>query len=265
MILIPAALFSQAPEYSWRYYRPGNTGIQGDNATSLWVDQNGDPYIAANTGNWGEGGFARFSQAENRWINYSNVDYSILGSFDNAEVQILDIVEDYDHNLWMGNFTGALKFNPQQGISSVEKFDAGNSSLQGFTFDVDLAPDSTLWFTSGGLVRYNPGSKQWSTWEGSNIRIAVQPKPDGSYLVWSADTYFGYVFTFNSTTEEYTYYTPEAIGDIAGKLGMSTGDASGALANLLPGLVDQLTPQGQVAEGEALSQGLAALAGKLLG
>ena len=57
----------------------------------------------------------------------------------------------------------------------------------------------------------------------------------------------------------------DAIGDIAGKLGMSTGDASGALANLLPGLVDQLTPQGQVAEGDALSQGLAALAGKLLG
>jgi len=40
--------------YSWRYYRPGNTGIQGDQATALWIDENGDPYIAANTGNWGE-------------------------------------------------------------------------------------------------------------------------------------------------------------------------------------------------------------------
>lgn len=57
----------------------------------------------------------------------------------------------------------------------------------------------------------------------------------------------------------------DAIGDIAGKLGMSAGDASGAVANLLPGLVDQLTPQGRVTEGDALSQGLAALAGKLLG
>lgn len=227
MILIPAALFSQAPEYSWRYYRPGNTGIQGDNATSLWIDENGDPYIAANTGNWGEGGFAKFSQADNRWVNYSNVDYAILGSFDNAEVQILDIVEDYDHNLWMGNFAGALKFNPQEGISTVEKFDAGNSALQGFTFDVDLAPDSTLWFTSGALVRYNPKSKQWSTWEGSNTRIAVQPKPDGSYLVWSADTYFGNVFTFNSLTEEYSYYLPEAIGDIAGLPGKDCVDDAG--------------------------------------
>lgn len=55
------------------------------------------------------------------------------------------------------------------------------------------------------------------------------------------------------------------IGDIAGKLGVSPGDASGALANLLPGLIDQLTPDGRVAEGDALSQGLAGLAGKLLG
>jgi uncharacterized protein YidB (DUF937 family) len=51
-----------------------------------------------------------------------------------------------------------------------------------------------------------------------------------------------------------------AIGDIARQLGLSQGDASGALANLLPGVIDQLTPQGRVTEGDALSDGLAALA-----
>jgi len=67
LILIPFVLLSQSPgESSWRYYRPGNTGIQGDQATALFVDANGDPYIAAATGNWGEGAFARFSQSENR-------------------------------------------------------------------------------------------------------------------------------------------------------------------------------------------------------
>jgi uncharacterized protein YidB (DUF937 family) len=56
-----------------------------------------------------------------------------------------------------------------------------------------------------------------------------------------------------------------AIADIAGKLGMSDDKAAGGLANVLPQLVDQLTPQGQVTQGAALQSGLAALAGKLLG
>jgi uncharacterized protein YidB (DUF937 family) len=56
----------------------------------------------------------------------------------------------------------------------------------------------------------------------------------------------------------------DEIGNIAQQLGMSQGDASGALANLLPGLVDQLTPQGQVTEGDALNDGLAALAKSFL-
>jgi hypothetical protein len=228
IIFTPFIIFSQSPgESSWRYYRPGNTGIQGDYASALWVDGNGDPYIAANTGNWGEGGFAKFSQSENKWINYSNVDYPILGSFDNGDVQILDIVEDYDHNLWMGNFNGALKFNPQEGISTTVMYDSGNSALIDFTYDIDLAPDSTLWFTSGGLVRFNPGDNQWTYWEGSNTRIAVQPKPDGSYLVWSADTYFGYVFTYNSATNEYNNYMPSALGEIAGLPGKDCVDDAG--------------------------------------
>lgn len=221
-------IIAQSPgEASWRYYRPGNTGIQGDQATALWIDGNGDPYIAASTGNWGEGGVARFSQNDNTWINYSNVDYPVLGSFDNGEVQILDIIEDYDHNLWMGNFTGALKFNPQDGISTAEKFDAGNSALLGFTYDIDLAPDSSIWFSSGGLVRYNPIDSQWTFREGSNIRIAVQPKPDGSYLVWSADIYFGYVFTYNSATDELTSYMPSVTGEIAGLPGKDCVDDAG--------------------------------------
>ena len=213
--------------YSWRYYRPGNTGIQGDYATALWIDENGDPYIAANTGNWGEGGFAKFSQSANKWINYSNVDYPILGSFDGGEEHIDEIIKDYENNLWMANNTGALKFNPQVGISSIEKFGPGNSGLLGFTTDIDLAPDSTIWFISGGFVRFNPENGEWTFWQGGNSRIAVQPKPDGSYLVWSADTYFGYVFTYNSATNQLSNYTPTAVGDIAGLPGKDCVDDAG--------------------------------------
>jgi streptogramin lyase len=217
----------QIIQHTWRYYRPGNTGIQGDDATALWIDENDAPYIAANTGNWGEGGFAKFNITDNSWTNYSNVDYPIIGSFDNGDVQILDIVEDFNHNLWMGNFRGALKFNPQTGIGATVNYGPENSGLQGFTYDIDLAPDSTIWFTSGGLVRYNPNNNQWTTWQGSNTRIAIQPKNDGSYLVWSADTYFGSVFTYNSATNQYTDYTPSAVGDIAGLPGKDCVDDAG--------------------------------------
>ena len=40
-----------------------------------------------------------------------------------------------------------------------------------------------------------------------------------------------------------------AIGDIAAKLGVGQGEAGGMLAQMLPGLIDQLTPQGQAPEG----------------
>jgi hypothetical protein len=228
IILFPIILLSQsAPEYSWRYYRPGNTGIQGDYATALWIDENGDPYIAASTGNWGEGGFAKLNRSDNTWTNFSNVDYPILGSFDNADIQILDIVQDYDKNLWMGSFSGALKFNPQTGISSVVNYGPANSALLGFTYDIDLAPDSTIWFISDCLARYNPKDNQWTSWQGSNTRIAIQPKPDGSYIVWSADTYFGQVFNYNSATNQLTDYLPSAIGEVAGLPGKDCVDDAG--------------------------------------
>lgn len=196
LLMIPILSFSQQSlQHSWRYYRPGNTGIQGDNASALWVDANGHPYIAASTGNWGEGGFAVYNHDDNTWANFSNVDYPVLGSFDNADVQIMDIVEDFDHNLWMGNFTGAVKYNPETGISEAVAYNAGNSELNGFTYDIDVAPDSTVWFISDALVRYDPKTDEWTSWLSSNIRLTIQPKPDGSYLVWSADTYYGQVFT----------------------------------------------------------------------
>lgn len=40
-----------------------------------------------------------------------------------------------------------------------------------------------------------------------------------------------------------------AMGDIASKLGVGQGEAGGMLAQVLPGLIDQLTPHGQAPEG----------------
>jgi uncharacterized protein YidB (DUF937 family) len=41
----------------------------------------------------------------------------------------------------------------------------------------------------------------------------------------------------------------DTIGNIAKQLGLNHGDTAGALSNILPGLIDQLTPHGQAPSG----------------
>jgi uncharacterized protein YidB (DUF937 family) len=41
----------------------------------------------------------------------------------------------------------------------------------------------------------------------------------------------------------------DAMGELAAKLGMNQGDAAGQLAQVLPGLIDKLTPHGEAPEG----------------
>lgn len=56
----------------------------------------------------------------------------------------------------------------------------------------------------------------------------------------------------------------ERVQNIAGQLGISTEDASGQLATLLPTLIDKLTPDGTVPDGDDLvSRGLGMLKGGL--
>jgi uncharacterized protein YidB (DUF937 family) len=56
-----------------------------------------------------------------------------------------------------------------------------------------------------------------------------------------------------------------ALGDIASKLGMSQGEAGGALAQMLPGIIDKLTPDGQAPEGGLGGAGdLMGMLGKML-
>ena len=56
----------------------------------------------------------------------------------------------------------------------------------------------------------------------------------------------------------------EKISELAGQMGVSPGQASGSLAEILPQIVDKLTPGGQVPEGgDLMSQGLGLLKGKL--
>jgi uncharacterized protein YidB (DUF937 family) len=55
----------------------------------------------------------------------------------------------------------------------------------------------------------------------------------------------------------------QSLGAIASQLGMSQGEASSAMAQILPELVNQITPQGQIPDDhqDVLSKALSALCG----
>ena len=147
-IMISFVLLSQQPyEYSWKFYTPGNTGIMGDYSEGLWIDHDGDPYIAAYVPGWEEGGFSKYIQGENRWVNYSNIEYPVIGSiYDVGSSRISEIMEDPDGILWMATWRGILKFDPAIGPGSLEFWGVDNSLHPGGrTMDIDIAPDGSVW------------------------------------------------------------------------------------------------------------------------
>ena len=227
--LITASNSLLSQDYSWRYYRLGNTGIQGDYNYALWIGPGGDPYISGYDPFFGEGGFAKFIQSENRWVNYSNVDYEAIGNPNEDGCMVIeDIVPDATGKLWMGTLRGALRFDPAVGPTSLKRFGPGNSLLaDDRTFDVECAPDGTIWFANNSCVRYNPSTDIWTQWNYGNIHLAAQPKLGGGYYIWSADSYFGYVFRFDSNTQTWTSWTPQSQGDVAGMPGQDCVDDAG--------------------------------------
>jgi uncharacterized protein YidB (DUF937 family) len=56
---------------------------------------------------------------------------------------------------------------------------------------------------------------------------------------------------------------PDVLGQFARKAGVGSGEAPSVLASILPELVNQLTPQGQVPQGNALDGALGSLLGQL--
>jgi len=226
LIYITTTYPQSAIDYSWRYYTAGNTGIQGDYAEGLWIDHDGDPYIAAYSPGFEEGGFAKYIQAENRWINYSNVDYPVIGNINDVGAsRISDIVEGENGILWMAHWRGLLKFDPAVGGSSIQFWGANNSPYPGGrTREIAIAPDGSLWMAviavnwgSGGLVNYNPSTNVWRYWGyGSTANnwpntvascdnVSIQQMQGGGYTVWISAT--GNVIAFDSNTQSFTTHT----------------------------------------------------------
>ena len=211
--------------YSWRYYNTGNTGIQGDYVEAVWIDHDGDPYIAGYTPGWEEGGFAKYIQTENKWINYSNIDYPLIGDInDVGSSRISDIEEDTNGILWMATWRGILKFNPDIGGSSIEFWGADNSQHPGGrTIDLEIAPDGSVWaavlsvvWGDGGLVNYNPATNVWRYWHYGSIannwpgligfceNVSIQKKTSGGYVVWVDGAGWNTMITFDSDSQLFT-------------------------------------------------------------
>ena len=202
---------------TWRYYRPGNTGIQGDYNEAIWIGPDNDPYIGGYQPGFEEGGFAKFIQSENRWVNYSNVDYPVIGHPDDVSTTVVtEIVVDSQGVLWMATGRGALKFNPSIGPSSLVKYSPANSSLPGgFTDGIEIAPDGTIWFSAHstfyggqGLTRYNPMTDTWTTWQDyGDGSVAAQPKSGGGYSIWATQNLTGQIARLDSATQTWTTYS----------------------------------------------------------
>lgn len=221
---------------TWRYYRAGNTGIQGDYCDALWIGPDDDPWIGGYVPSFEEGGLAKLLRSENRWIGVSNVDYPAIGDPNDTGVsRISDIAADAAGNLWMATGRGGLKFNPSLGPASLRRFDARNSGIMGgWSTGVELAPDGTVWFSaygtswgSQGLARYNPATNAWVRFnpygEGS---LAIQPRPSSGYYVWARNYLTGRPARYDSVSGAWTDYQATT-GSPGGLVGKGCTDAAG--------------------------------------
>ncbi len=237
---------------SWRYYRPGNTGIQGDYNEAIWIGPDGDPWIGGYDPGSEEGGIAKFVQSENRWINISNIDYPVIGHPDlTGTTRVSDILVDDDGLMWLSTWRGLLTFDPTVGPTSLVNFSSDVPVLQdGFCRDMAFAPDGTLWCallgfggSVGGLLRHVPGTNTWDYWTGGSepqggqgwpqlvwsVRyVSIQPKAGGGYIVWCDSDNSTIIVSFDSTTQEFTSHEFSwDIGSLAEMPGKACTDDNG--------------------------------------
>ncbi|MBL8853256.1 MAG: hypothetical protein JNK57_04700 [Planctomycetaceae bacterium] len=222
--------------YSWRYYRPSNTGIQGDYCEALLLDSDGNPWIAGYEPSFEEGGFSKFHYSQNRWENYSNVDFPEIGHpFSTGVTRVADFDRDSLGNLWMATGRGALFFSPALGPVSLQRFDGDNSPMPGgWNRGVEVAPDGTVWFSAyatywggSGVSQYDPTVDQWRVFSNpfGDGKINVQPKPNDGYFVWVNATGLE-VNRYDSSTHDWQTL-PAETGGPAHLVGKNATDSQG--------------------------------------
>lgn len=188
---------NRTPAFSWRYYRPSNTGIQGDYCDALEITPQGLPWIGGYDASFEEGGISSYDVRTDRWSNISNVDFPVIGHPEQQGcVRVADISVDGTGKLWMATGSGGLFYDPAKGPKSLRRFDASNSGVfGGWNRTVEIAPDGTIWFAAyatvwgdGGVARYNPTTNTWASYPGiGEGYITIRPKASSAgYFVWAS-------------------------------------------------------------------------------
>ncbi|MGD9790358.1 MAG: GC-type dockerin domain-anchored protein [Phycisphaerales bacterium] len=196
--LAPAVAAQQDP--TWRYYRPGNTGIPGDYVQAILVDNQDRATIGAYIPIWREGGFSRYDGTTDLWTCFSNVDLAAIRS-----ERVNDIEEGAEGILWIATDAGLLRFDPAVGAASLQRFDETNTPLPvPQVRDVTIDPEGNLWLAmdrpSGGgcLARFRVSANQWDIWTTANglpwggslpgwnnvVRVAAAADPTGGFTVF---------------------------------------------------------------------------------
>jgi len=129
----------------------------------------------------------------------------------------------------LGAIADLVMKNPQIISAAISMLNPKDTSVGGGLTDVIGA------FNKGGL------GDIMSSWVGGGPNKPVDPGALGNIL------------------------GPDVLGQFAQKAGIGHGDASSVLASVLPELINQMTPQGQVPQGNALDGMLGSLLGQLGG
>ena len=129
----------------------------------------------------------------------------------------------------LGAIADLVMKNPQIISAAISMLNPKDTSVGGGLTDVIGA------FNKGGL------GDIMSSWVGGGPNKPVDPGALGNVL------------------------GPDMLSQFAQKAGIGHGDASSVLASVLPELINQMTPQGQVPQGNALDGMLGSLLGQLGG
>ena len=128
-----------------------------------------------------------------------------------------------------GSMLGQQQQQPQQGGGGLAGMLGGAGGLGALLPVVVgmLANDGKMGGLGGLMEKFNQAGlgEQMKSWVGTGANAPVSGDEISSAL------------------------GGDVLGDLASKLGMSQGDAAGSLAQMLPGIIDKLTPHGQAPAG----------------